>query len=169
MSDAESNSDDVFDVDKIKCFVELMKAHDLSEINLKQGEQQIQLKRGGPSPQIASVLPAATHVPALPPQSSDVPSPPPLPQQAEQADEPNIVYIKSPMVGTFYARANPDTDVFVRVGDHVEPETTVCIVEAMKVFNEIAAEVSGEIVAVLVENEEPVEYGKPLFKVDTGR
>ena len=169
MSDAEPNSDDVFDVDKIKSFVELMKTHDLSEINLKQGEQQIQLKRGGPTPQITGVLPAAAHVPTLPPQSSDVPSPPPLPQQAEKADEPNIVYIKSPMVGTFYARANPDADVFVRVGDHVEPETTVCIIEAMKVFNEIAAEIAGEIVAVLVENEEPVEYGKPLFKVDTGK
>jgi acetyl-CoA carboxylase biotin carboxyl carrier protein len=169
MSDAEPKSDNVFDVDKIKRFVELMKAHDLSEINLKQGEQKIQLKRGGPSPPVTAVVPAATHAVAVPPPSSEVPSPPPLPQPAEQAEEPHIGYIKSPMVGTFYARANPDADVFVRVGDHVEPETTVCIVEAMKVFNEIAAEISGEILAVLVENEEPVEYGKPLFKVDTGK
>jgi acetyl-CoA carboxylase biotin carboxyl carrier protein len=169
MSDAEPKSDDVFDVDKIKSFVELMKSNDLSEINLKQGEQQIQLKRGGPAPPVTAVLPAAPHAATLPQQASQMPSPPPLPQPAEQAEDPNIAYIKSPMVGTFYARANPESDVFVRVGDRVEPETTVCIVEAMKVFNEIAAEVAGEIVAVLVENEEPVEYGKPLFKVDTSK
>jgi acetyl-CoA carboxylase biotin carboxyl carrier protein len=169
MSDAEPNSGDVFDVDKIKSFVELMKTNDLSEINLKQGEQQIQLKRGGPPPPVTAVMPTAAHAPALPPQASQVPSPPPLPPQAEQTEDANIAYIKSPMVGTFYTRANPESDIFVRVGDHVEPETTVCIVEAMKVFNEIAAEVSGEIVAVLVENEEAVEFGKPLFKVDTSK
>lgn len=169
MSDAEPKSDNVFDVDKIKSFVELMKSNDLNEINLKQGEQQIQLKRGGPAPPVTAVLPAAPHAAALPQAAAQVPSPPPLPQPAEPAEDANIVYIKSPMVGTFYSRANPEADLFVRVGDHVEPETTVCIVEAMKVFNEIAAEVAGEIVAVLVENEEPVEYGKPLFKVDTSK
>ncbi len=71
------------------------------------------------------------------------------------------------MVGTFFSRANPDAEPYVQVGDHVAPTTTVCVIEAMKVFNEIPAEVSGQIVAVLVENEEAVEYGKPLFKVDT--
>ena len=75
--------------------------------------------------------------------------------------------IKSPMVGTFYAAPNPESPAYVKVGDHVGPETTVCIVEAMKVFNQIPAEVSGKIVAVLVENGEPVEFGQPLFKVDT--
>jgi acetyl-CoA carboxylase biotin carboxyl carrier protein len=168
MSDAEPKSDNVFDVDKIKSFVELMKTNDLSEINLKQGEQQIQLKRGGPAP-VTAVMPAAPHAAALPPHASPVPSPPPLPQPVEQTEDANIAYIRSPMVGTFYARANPEADVFVRVGDRVEPDTIVCIVEAMKVFNEIAAEISGEIVAVLVENEEAVEYGKPLFKVDTSK
>jgi acetyl-CoA carboxylase biotin carboxyl carrier protein len=73
------------------------------------------------------------------------------------------------MVGTFYSRPNPEAETFVRVGDHVSSETTVCIIEAMKVFNEIPADVSGLIVAVLAEDEEPVEYGKPLFKVDTSR
>jgi acetyl-CoA carboxylase biotin carboxyl carrier protein len=71
------------------------------------------------------------------------------------------------MVGTFYGRANPNAEPYVHVGDHVEAETTVCIIEAMKVFNEIPAEVRGKIVAVLVDDEEPVEFGKPLFKVDT--
>jgi acetyl-CoA carboxylase biotin carboxyl carrier protein len=76
--------------------------------------------------------------------------------------------IKSPMVGTFYSASSPDAPPFVKVGDHVGPETTVCIVEAMKVFNQIPAEISGRIVAMLVENGAPVEYGQPLFKVATG-
>ena len=75
--------------------------------------------------------------------------------------------INSPMVGTFYASANPDTPAFAKVGDSVDKDTTVCIVEAMKVFNEIPAEVSGKIVAVLVNDQDPVDCGKPLFKVDT--
>jgi acetyl-CoA carboxylase biotin carboxyl carrier protein len=71
------------------------------------------------------------------------------------------------MVGTFYSRPNPNAEPFVKIGDHVEPNSTVCIVEAMKMFNEIPAEVRGRIVAVLVGDEEPVDHGKPLFKVDT--
>jgi acetyl-CoA carboxylase biotin carboxyl carrier protein len=81
--------------------------------------------------------------------------------------EEHIALIKSPMVGTFYAASDPDSGPYVKVGDPVGPDTTVCIVEAMKVFNEIPAEVSGKIVAVLVENGEPVEFGQPMFKVDT--
>jgi acetyl-CoA carboxylase biotin carboxyl carrier protein len=84
-------------------------------------------------------------------------------------DSPHIVLIKSPMVGTFYSRPTPEAEPFVRVGDHISSETTVCIIEAMKVFNEIPAEVSGTIAAVLVDDEEPVEFGKPLFKVDTSK
>jgi acetyl-CoA carboxylase biotin carboxyl carrier protein len=79
----------------------------------------------------------------------------------------NLTVIKSPMVGTFYSAADPDSPPFIKVGDHVGPETTVCIVEAMKVFNQIPAEVSGRILAVLAENGAPVEFGQPLFKVDT--
>jgi acetyl-CoA carboxylase biotin carboxyl carrier protein len=71
------------------------------------------------------------------------------------------------MVGTFYSKANPNAEPYVRVGDHVSPDKVVCIVEAMKVFNEIPAEVSGRILAVLAEEEEPVDFGRPLFKVDT--
>jgi acetyl-CoA carboxylase biotin carboxyl carrier protein len=71
------------------------------------------------------------------------------------------------MVGTFYSKANPNAEPYVRVGDAVEPETTVCVIEAMKVFNEIPAEVRGRVAAILVEDEEPVEFGKPLFKIET--
>jgi acetyl-CoA carboxylase biotin carboxyl carrier protein len=162
MADKAPNSGDVFDLDKITCLVELMKAHDLAEVNLKQGEQQIQLKRGGQTPVVPAIAPAPAAAAAHAP-------PPPLPRESAPAEDENVVFIKSPMVGTFYTKANPEADTFVRTGDRVEPDTTICIVEAMKVFNEIAAEVSGEILAVLVDNEEPVEYGTPLFKVDISK
>ena len=93
----------------------------------------------------------------MPPAAADLP----------KADEAHVAVIKSPIVGTFYAAPNPESPAFVKVGDHVGPETTVCIVEAMKVFNQIPAEVSGKITTVLVENGQPVEFGQPLFKVDT--
>ena len=96
---------------------------------------------------------------------------PPAPESvapgAAEAGSKGIVPIKSPMVGTFYSAPDPESPPFVKVGDHVGPETTVCIVEAMKVFNQIPAEVAGRVIAVLAENGAPVEFGQPLFKVDT--
>jgi acetyl-CoA carboxylase biotin carboxyl carrier protein len=83
------------------------------------------------------------------------------------ADGAHIKVIKSPMVGTFYTKANPKSDDFVKVGSKVSTDTVVCIVEAMKVFNEIPAEISGTIVEILAQNEEPVDFDRPLFKVDT--
>jgi len=169
MAAIEPSRSDVFDVDKILKLIELMKEHDLTEIDLRQSDQEIRLKRG-PEPQVAGYA-AAAGVPA-----ASVPPPLPAaattdaePEEEVERDESNIVTIKSPMVGTFYSKANPDTDPYVKVGDHVMAETTICIIEAMKVFNEINADVSGQIVAILVENEDPVEYGKPLFKVDTSK
>jgi acetyl-CoA carboxylase biotin carboxyl carrier protein len=89
------------------------------------------------------------------------------PAAPKPAAEPaNIALIKSPMVGTFYGRSNPKAEPYVKVGDRVDTTTTVCIIEAMKVFNEIPAEVSGLVVSVLVDNGEPVEFGQPLFKID---
>jgi acetyl-CoA carboxylase biotin carboxyl carrier protein len=144
-----------------------MKAHELAEVNLKQGDDQIQLKLGGQAPvgPFAAPAPAAPAPPALAP-SGDAP---PTPAPAAAAEAANIVTINSPMIGTYYSRPNPDSDAFVKVGDRVEPETVVCIIEAMKVFNEIPAEMAGVVLAVLVENEEAVEYGTPLLKVDTSR
>jgi acetyl-CoA carboxylase biotin carboxyl carrier protein len=95
-----------------------------------------------------------------------------LPAAAEPARQPaadaGMLVIKSPMVGTFYKASGPDAAAFVKVGDRIGPEKTVCIVEAMKVFNEIPAGVSGQVVAILVENGAPVEFGQPLIKVDPG-
>jgi acetyl-CoA carboxylase biotin carboxyl carrier protein len=159
-----SPQQDVFDVRRIRRLVELMKEHDLSEIDLREGETRIQIRRGmdpvlsGPvGPRSAAAMPAppAAAVPAPP-----TAAPPP-------AEEEHVAVIKSPMVGTFYAAPDPDSPSYVKVGDHVGPETIVCIVEAMKVFNQIPAEVAGKVQAVLVENGEPVEFGQPLFKINT--
>ena len=165
MNVPSASCQDIFDVRKIRRLVELMKEHDLSEIDLQQGEVRIQLRRAGtaappaialaPSPQRALPLPAGPPAP-----ESDAPV-------AAEAKNRGVGVIKSPMVGTFYASPDPDSPPFVKVGDHVGPETTVCIVEAMKVFNQIPAEIAGRIVAVLVENGAPVEFGQPLFRVDT--
>ena len=154
---AGSDSGDVFDIKRIRRLVELMKAHDLNEIDLRDGEQQIRLRREDETvvTQAAPVIPAA----AAPASAAPAPAAP----AAEAEDEG--LFVISPMVGTFFTAASPDTEDFVKVGDHVGPETTVCIVEAMKVFNEIPAEVSGKIVAVLVQNGDPVEFGQKIFKV----
>jgi len=167
MGDSSSN-EDVFDVQKIRRLVELMNEHDLNELDLRQGDMRIQLRRGE-KPVIfeASSRPAAP-VPAAPPPLAGSPAEAPaVPSEAPPQEEGQVAVITSPMVGTFYAASDPDSPPYVKVGDTVSEQTTVCIVEAMKVFNEIQAEVSGKIVAVLVENGEPVEFGQPMFKVDT--
>jgi acetyl-CoA carboxylase biotin carboxyl carrier protein len=139
-----------------------MKEHDLNEIDLREGETRIQLRRGSdPVVTMGPVRPVA--VAAGVPAAADAAPPAASPA----ADEAHVAIIKSPMVGTFYASPDPESPPYVKVGDHVGPETTVCIVEAMKVFNQIPAEVSGKIMVALVENGQSVEFGQPLYKVDT--
>ncbi len=167
-----SSNQDIFDVRKIRRLVELMNEHDLSEMDLRQGETRIQLRRAGDPAVVAPTGPPAAAAPPLAP-AAPAPTPPQPPKDAASTaagsppDEEHLAAIESPMVGTFYASPDPDASPYVKVGDHVGPETTICIVEAMKVFNEIQAEVSGKVVAVLVENGEPVEFGQPMFKLDT--
>jgi len=160
------SSQDVFDLRRIRRLVELMNEHELGEIDLRQGEMRVRIRRGGEAPAGPPARPAHAS-PAVGP-APVAPAPPPAPPvPAPIVEEEHIVLIKSPMVGTFYPAPDPDSPAYVQVGDHVGPETVVCIVEAMKVFNQIPAEVSGRVVSVLVGNGEPVEYGQPMFKVDT--
>jgi acetyl-CoA carboxylase biotin carboxyl carrier protein len=162
MAGSSPSQGDIFDVRKIRRLVELMNEHQLSEIDLQQGETRIRLRtRGEPGASSAGPPGSAAAQAGGPPAGAET-SPP----SAEAAAE-HLTVIKSPMVGTFYAAPDPDSSPFVRVGDHVGPDSVVCIVEAMKVFNQIPAEISGKIVAVLVENGEPVEFGQPMFRVDT--
>jgi acetyl-CoA carboxylase biotin carboxyl carrier protein len=154
----------VFDVHRIRDLVELMKEHDLSEVDLRESRQRIRICRG-PRVTAAPMMHAAPVAPAI---SVAAPAAPSSPAAASKpADAANIAYIKSPMVGTFYCRPNPKAEPFLKAGDRVDKETIVCIIEAMKVFNEIPAEVAGKIVEILVEDGEAVEFDKPLFKVET--
>lgn len=164
MPDSDSNRSEVFDLDRLRQLLDLMKEYDLGELDLKQDEQQIRLSRSGAgevryvnAPQPYSPPPAP--ITSIPAASSAVAAP--------ATESARTAYIRSPMVGTFYSRPNPKAESFLKVGDQVSPETTVCIIEAMKVFNEIAAEVRGRVVAILVDDEEAVEFGKPLFKIET--
>ncbi|HIM30653.1 MAG TPA: acetyl-CoA carboxylase biotin carboxyl carrier protein [Planctomycetes bacterium] len=162
----DSDDKEVFDIDRIRTLIELMRDHDIAEVDLEQGDQRIRLARGGQVVNYTAPPPAASvpQAPATPaPATAEAPSPGP------PADGPNIAFIKSPGVGTFYSRPNPNAEAFVKIGDNVEPETTVCIIEAMKVFNEIQAEIRGKIVAILADDEEAVDFGKPLYKVDTSQ
>lgn len=153
-----SGGGDVFDLARIRDLISLMEECGLSEVDLKQAEQQIRLVRGG---LVAAVPAAVAPVQAAPVQAAA------SPVATAAADASHIKVIKSPMVGTFYSRANPKSDDFVKVGSKVSHDTVVCIVEAMKVFNEIPAEVSGTIVEILARNEDAVDFDRPLFKVDT--
>lgn len=161
MNVSPTSSQDIFDVRKIRRLVELMKEHDLCEIDLQQGEVRIQLRRTG-----QGVQPVLMSAPVAQVAAPAAVAPVAEAAAAAPAKTDNTLVIKSPMVGTFYAAPDPDSPPFVKVGDHVGPETTVCIVEAMKVFNQIPAELSGRVVATLAENGAPVEFGQPLFRVD---
>jgi acetyl-CoA carboxylase biotin carboxyl carrier protein len=156
------NSGDVFDVKKVRKFIELMNEHDLAEIDLKQGEQRIRLRRG-PEMVTMSTMPMMSSGPA--PAISAAASSGGA-KAAAPVDDSKATFIRSPMVGTFYSAANPESPAFVKVGDHVGPETTVCIIEAMKVFNEIPAECAGRIAAVMAQNGDAIEFNQPLFRVE---
>lgn len=159
----------MFDVEFITRLVELMVDKDLREIDLRDGDSKICLKRGVSGEVFQSVVTAPGTVPVMP-AGPPVPLPatpggthPAAPVEAES--EEGLVPISSPMVGTFYAAADPESPPFVTVGSSVGPDTVVCIIEAMKVFNEIKAEVTGTIERVLIQNEQPVEFGQPLFLI----
>ncbi len=164
MSDADKPQDAPFDFDKLVQLVKLMETHGLTAVSLKRGDQKWTLRRG-PEPGANSGRGAETsQLSAPPPQSSAGAA------ESQPATRPadGTITINSPTVGTFYASPTPDDSPFVSIGARVSPETVVCIVEAMKVFNQIPAEVSGTIVEILVKNGDSVEFGQPLFRVRPG-
>jgi acetyl-CoA carboxylase biotin carboxyl carrier protein len=148
-------------VHKIAELLELMQKHDLVELKLEEGDLRITLRKQGafPAPQIASPLPLASYplVTAGESASGSAKAPP--------ADDLDSTQITSPIVGTFHSSPAPDSPPYVEVGSRVTEDTVVCIVEAMKIMNEIRAQASGVIEKVLVESGEPVGYGQPLFLV----
>lgn len=154
-----------FDPDAIHQLVRLMKKYDLTAIDLIEGHTKVRLRRRGPEPAPTFAMPAPAY---LAPAAAPAPASPPAPVSAQPAPEPSGGggrLIESPMVGTFYSSPAPDQPSFVSVGSTVRPDTTVCVIEAMKVFTEIPAGVSGTITEVLVDNGRTVEFGDPMFRV----
>lgn len=166
MSEDVSTTNEPFDLEKLKALVELMEAHSLTEVSLRRGDEQWCLRR---SPQeVMQMVPANPYATAPAPNSSQAATPPPAAEPEAEEEEETTVQIKSPTVGTFYAASSPDDPAFVEIGSKVQPDTVVCIVEAMKVFNQIPAEVNGTIVDILVKSGDPVEFGQPLFLARPG-
>ena len=157
----ETETESVFEVKKIRELIELMQEHELNEVDLKQADQRIRLRRGPEGQPVAYAQPQAV-APAV---SAAAPAPAASSSAAAPAANADTFTIDSPTIGTFYSRPKPDAADYVKVGDVVTEDTIVCIVEAMKMFNEIPAGVSGKIVEVLVNNEDPVDNNKPLFRV----
>ena len=144
---------DVFDVERIRQIIKLMEQHDLSGVELQQGDEKIKLNRG-------------TVGPGFAPPTYPVPAAAPV---ADSSSAAGTITINAPMVGTFYSRPTPESEPFVRVGDTIHHESIVCIVEAMKVFSEIPAECTGQIVEILVSDQQAVDFGKPLFRVQPAK
>ena len=156
------------DIKDIRTIIELMKRNDLTHFELEREGEKLVLKKNIDSEALAGLLAgyraqAPVAAPAARAASGDHESGPPVATPA--AGPSDCLTIKSPMVGTFYRASGPGTEVFVKVGDYVEAETTVCIIEAMKVMNEIKAEVAGRITRIATEDATPVSYGQVLFEV----
>jgi acetyl-CoA carboxylase biotin carboxyl carrier protein len=148
------------DIKEIKAIIDLMKKHDLSVFEIEKEGFRLKLQRGASASQSATATPVSTSDPA---RGAVVGAePPPAAKATESVPMKEIV---SPMVGTFYLAASPDASAFVEVGKSVTEDTVVCIIEAMKVMNEIKAETSGVIAEVLAENGKPVQFGQALFRV----
>ena len=147
-----------FDMRTIRDLVRLMNTHDLSEINLVEGDQRIRIRRGPRVVQTATPIATVASSPA----PTAAPTVAPTPATAEKPAS-KLIDIKSPTVGTFYSQRDPGSPPFVTVGSRVTPTTVVCLIEAMKVYNDIAAEVTGVIREVCVNNKESVEFNTVLF------
>ena len=146
------------DIRKIKKLIELLEESSLTEIEIVEGEESVRLVRGGQAQAVTyAPPPVLASAPALAPQAIESPS------EEDQVPEGELVL--SPMVGTFFAASGPGAEPFVSMGQSVGVGDTLCIIEAMKMFNQIEADVAGTVVAILVENGQPVEYDQPLFVI----
>jgi acetyl-CoA carboxylase biotin carboxyl carrier protein len=157
----------MIDIRKLKELVRLMTSSDLTELDLRDKDEQVTIRRATPqaAPQIVHAAPAMHHaVPVAAPVAAPAAAAPTAPAASAAADE-GLVAIESPMVGTFYASPSPDKPPFIAVGAQVNANTVVCLVEAMKIFNEIKAERSGTVAKVLVQSGQAVEFGQPLFMI----
>ena len=165
-TDPHSGAPRPFDAKTIEHLIGLMAEHELSEISLQEGDQRIRLRKGGAAPVFAAPAPYSAMQPAALPPTGGVSSP--TTPAAPSTPVKKLLEIKSIMVGTFYSRPKPDKDDYVKVGAAVKPETTVCMIEAMKIFNEIKADCTGTLVEMCVKNGDTVDFGTVLFRLDPG-
>lgn len=156
---------DSFDLDKFRKLLQLMEKFDVSEVNLQNEDESWKIRRG-PRYAAPAYGPAFAPAPMMPPAPTAAPSAAPVAAAGAPATAPAGITINAPTVGTFYSAASPDDPPFVSVGTVVKPDTVVCLIEAMKVFNQIQAEKAGRIVEILVENGDAVGFNQPLFRIE---
>lgn len=148
------------DIRKVKKLIELLEESDVAEIEIHEGEESVRISRHG-------TMPVAAAAPAVLPQApAPQPAAAPAPAAEESTNEVEGHAVRSPMVGTFYRSPSPGSKAFVEVGQQVSAGDTLCIIEAMKILNQIESDKSGTVKQILVENGEPVEYNEPLFIID---
>jgi acetyl-CoA carboxylase biotin carboxyl carrier protein len=147
---------------EIQALIKFVASQGVDEVDIERDDFKLSIKKHTNAPTMVSSQPHTVHLPAGP----VAPAAPAATTAAETKVESNLIEIKSPMIGTFYRAANPESPDFINVGDDVSNGKVVCIIEAMKLFNEIESEISGKIVKVLVDNATPVEYDQPLFLVE---
>jgi acetyl-CoA carboxylase biotin carboxyl carrier protein len=150
------------DIRKVKKLIELLEESGIAEIEIKEGEESVRISRDGQAPTYAAPMPAPVAAPA----PAAAPAAAPVPAAEEEPALPTGHQVKSPMVGTFYRAPSPGAAEFVQIGQSVNVGDTLCIIEAMKILNQIEADKSGVVKAVLVENGQPVEYDEPLFIIE---
>jgi len=154
------------DIKEIKAVIDLIRKNSLTEFEYEKDGTKIRIQRGPDGkPQVFASSPGLIPAPAVIPIATPMAPTPALQTPSPAPAQETLPSINSPMVGTFYASPAPDAPPYLSVGTVVNPETVVCIIEAMKVMNEIKAEMSGTITEILVENGKPVEFGKPLFRI----
>ena len=156
------------DLKEIQQLIKFVSKSGVSEVKLETKDFKITIRTEleNQEPTVVTGIPASSYIPAQPAITQVQENAVESSDKSSQKDESNLLTITSPMIGTFYRKPSPDKPVFVNVGDTINEGDVVCIVEAMKLFNEIEAEVSGKIVKVLVDDSSPVEFGQPLFLVE---
>jgi acetyl-CoA carboxylase biotin carboxyl carrier protein len=157
----------MMDLRKLKTLIELVETSGIAELEIQEGEERVRITRAFAASQTATTIHAAPGVAAVPAASVGAPAPAPAPAEAPAAPpEPAGHVVKSPMVGTFYRAASPGAKPFVEIGDTVQVGDPLCIIEAMKLMNEIEADKAGVVREVLAENGQPVEFGQPLVVLE---
>lgn len=155
------------EVKEIRRLLQALAASEVREFTLDTGDYKLNIKRGAET--VVTTAPAPVQAAPAPAPAQEAPAaatPAPAAQEAASAPANNYVDVQAPIVGTFYAAPSPDAPPFVKVGDRVKPGTVLCIIEAMKLMNEIEAEVTGIVREIAVSNEDPVEYGQVLFRIE---